>query len=44
MNGMIAKVRWILVSEHGWPALGFAVKLALIVVACFTIGRLDGGS
>ena len=47
MNAPFAKVRRLLVSEDGPTAVEYAVMLALIITACFsvikTLGATPGG-
>jgi pilus assembly protein Flp/PilA len=44
MNGVIAKVRRLVVSEDGPTAVEYAVMLALIIVACVAIVQNLGTS
>jgi hypothetical protein len=44
MNAVIAKLRRLLLSDVGPAAIGTAVRLALMIVACFSMGTLDGGA
>jgi len=44
MNGVIAKVRSLLVSAHGLTAVTYVMTRVLLIVASLTIGALGGGS
>jgi hypothetical protein len=44
MNGVIAKVRGLMVTKIGPTAITCAMTLALLIVASLTIGALGGGS